>query len=124
MVDANSLAELFSVRNAALVAALANLLLVFRVFNGAPKWFEQWISYRRAKAEEKAADWSRLRDHCNFLMAAEETCRSELNDVKGRLATLEGYMAGQGRAYQEAAGINALERLGRNDKKPGGRTDE
>lgn len=102
------------------VAASANLLLVWRMFSGAPKWFEQWLAYRRAKAEEKAADWTRLRDHCNFLMDAEERCRTELNDVKSRLATLEGYMAGQGKASQEAAGVIALERLGRqkNPEKP------
>lgn len=86
-------------------------LLVLRMWNGAPAMFAQWIAYRRAKAEEKAADWSRLRDHCTFLIEAEERCRVELNEVKGRLASLEGWMAGQGQARQEAAGVVALDRL-------------
>lgn len=119
MVDALALRQIFSIENAAWTATVIIALLVLRMWNGAPAMFEQWISYKRAKAEEKAADWQRLREHCAFLMLAEENCRTELNDVKSRLATLEGYMAGQGRAHQEAAGIVAIERLGRNDKKPG-----
>lgn len=118
MVDALALREIFSLESAAWIAVALLFLFVVRMWNGAPAMFEQWIAYKRAKAEEKSADWSRLRDHCSFLMQAEENCRSELNDVKGRLATLEGYMAGQGRASQEAAGIVAIERLGRQEKKP------
>lgn len=120
MVDAIALHQIFSLESAAWIAVAILVLLVLRMWNGAPAMFAQWIAYRRAKAEEKAADWSRLRDHCNFLIEAEERCRSELNDVKGRLAALEGYMDGQGRASQEAAGIVALERLGRNERKPEG----
>lgn len=116
MVDALALRQIFSIENAAWTVTILIGLLVLRMWNGAPAMFEQWIAYKRAKAEEKAADWQRLRDHCAFLMLAEENCRSELNDVKGRLANLEGYMAGQGRAHQEAAGVIALERLRENDK--------
>lgn len=121
MVDALALKEIFSLESAAWIAVAILFLFVVRMWNGAPAMFEQWIAYKRAKAEEKSADWSRLRDHCSFLMQAEENCRAELNDVKGRLATLEGYMAGTGRAAQEAAGIVAIERLGRDEnKKPKG----
>lgn len=124
MVDALAFRELFSTAGAAWATFFLIGLFVWRMWNGAPAMFQQWIAYRRAKAEEKAADWSRLRDHCTFLMDAEERCRVELNEVKSRLANLEGYMAGQGRASQEAAGIVALERLGRNDNKPGAKPDE
>ena len=115
MVDALAIREIFSLESAAWIAVALLFLFVVRMWNGAPAMFEQWIAYKRAKAEEKSSDWSRLRDHCAFLMKAEETCRSELNEVKGRLATLEGYMAGQGKASQEAAGVIALERLARKE---------
>lgn len=111
MVDAIALRQIFSIENAAWTVTILIALLVLRMWNGAPAMFEQWIAYKRAKAEEKAADWSRLREHCSFLMEAEERCRVELNEVKSRLASLEGYMAGQGKASQEAAGIVAIERL-------------
>jgi hypothetical protein len=117
MADGNALDQIFSVPTAAWTSTALFGLFVWRMWNGAPAMFAQWIAYKRAKAEEKAADWSRLRDHCNFLMDAEERCRSELNEVKSRLATLEGYMAGQGAARQEAAGVVALDRL--KDKKEG-----
>ena len=117
MADALALRQIFSIQSAAWIAVALLFLFVMRMWNGAPAMFQQWIAYKRAKAEEKAADWSRLRDHCNFLMSAEENCRSELNEVKGRLATLEGYMAGQGRASQEAAGIVAIERMEASHRK-------
>lgn len=123
MVDALALKQIFSLESAAWIAVALLFLFVIRMWNGAPAMFEQWILYKRAKAEEKAADWSRLRDHCSFLMEAEERCRSELNEVKTRLATVEGYMAGTGRAAQEAAGIVAIERLGRDDKKKSEKPD-
>lgn len=115
MADALAIKQIFSLESAAWIAVALLFLFIVRTWNGAPAMFEQWIQYKRAKAEEKASDWSRLRDHCSFLMEAEERCRSELNEVKSRLATLEGYLAGQGKASQEAAGVVALERLS-NDK--------
>lgn len=124
MVDALALRQIFSLESAAWIAVAIIFLFVVRMWNGAPAMFEQWIAYKRAKAEEKSADWARLRDHCSFLMKAEENCRSELNEVKGRLATLEGYMAGQGKASQEAAGVVALERLARNGGRKQERPDE
>jgi hypothetical protein len=122
MIDVRALAEIFSLEGAAWAMFLVLSLFVARMWNGSPAMFQQWIAYKRAKAEEKASDWMRLRDHCSFLMDAEERCRAELNEVKSRLATVEGYLAGQGRASQEAAGIIALERQARNEKpeKPNG----
>ena len=116
MADALALKQILSIESAAWVAVAFFFVFIVRMWNGGPAMFQQWIAYKRAKAEEKASDWSRLRDHCSFLMEAEERCRTELNEVKSRLATLEGYMAGQGKASQEAAGVVALERL---REKPG-----
>jgi hypothetical protein len=117
MADASVLRQLFSVESAAWTITALVSLFVLRMWNGAPAMFAQWIAYKRAKAEEKASDWSRLRDHCNFLIEAEERCRVELNEVKSRLASLEGWMAGQGQARQEAAGIVAAERLSKEKHK-------
>lgn len=111
MVDVQAVKDLFSVESASWASFAVLCLLVARVWNGSPAMFAQWLAYKRAKAEEKAAAYNQLRDHCNFLMDAEERCRTELNEVKSRLAALEGYMAGQGKASQEAAGIVAIERL-------------
>lgn len=104
------------------VAASANLLLIWRIFNGAPKWVEQWIAWRRAKTEERAADWKRLREEIERLSESEKQCRRdylELHqqhmEVIQRVNALEGYLAGQGRASQEAAGVIALERRDTDD---------
>lgn len=118
MVDGSALAQIFSLQSAAWTATALLFLFLVRMWNGAPAMFAQWVAWRRARSEEKAADWTRLRDEnkrlddrCIRLEAAEERCRTELNGVKERLSSLEGYMAGQGRASQEAAGIVAIERL-------------
>lgn len=120
MVDALALRQIFSLESAAWIFVAVVSLFVMRMWNGAPAMFAQWIAYKRAKAEEKAADWSRLRDHCAFLIEAEERCRTELGEVERRLAKLEGYAEGQGNARQEAAGIVALERARRRDDGPKG----
>lgn len=125
MVDASAVKDIFSIEGAAWTGLAIFSLFVVRMWNGAPAMFEQWIAWRRARAENKAAEWGRLLnenkridERCIRLEVAEERCREELADVKGRLSSLEGYMAGQGRASQEAAGIVAIERLGRAKEKP------
>lgn len=125
MVDALAVKDILSIEGAAWTGLAIFALFVVRMWNGAPAMFEQWIAWRRARAEHKAAEWGRLLnenkridERCIRLEAAEERCRSELIEVKERLASLEGYMAGQGRASQEAAGIVAIERLGRDGEKP------
>lgn len=130
MVDALALKQIFSLESAAWITVAIIFLLVVRMWNGAPAMFEQWIAWRRARAEHKAAEWGRLLnenkridERCIRLEAAEERCRSELLEVKERLASLEGYMAGQGKASQEAAGVVALERLSHSkpEKPEGGK---
>jgi len=118
VVDGSALKQIFSIESAAWTITALVSLFILRMWNGAPAMFAQWIAYRKAKAEEKAASYTRLNAEnerldarCIRLEEAEERCRSELGGVKQRLATLEGYMAGQGKASQEAAGIVAIERL-------------
>jgi hypothetical protein len=108
----------FSLEGAAWTATAFIGLLVVRVWNGSPAMFAQWIAYRRAKAEERASDWTRLRndnarldERCQRLEIAEERCREELANVKARVCALEGYELGKGKARQDAAGIVAVERL-------------
>lgn len=126
MVDALALREIFSIQSAAWAGIALLFLLIVRMWNGAPAMFETWIRWRQSKAAEKAADWNRLRDEINRLSESEKQCREDFRELHGqhmdvieRLKALEGYMAGQGRASQEAAGVVALERLNK-DRKPGG----
>lgn len=132
MIDGEALRAIFSVENAAWTATLLLMLFLVRMWNGAPAVFAQWIEWRRSiaeaqaaerkqTAEDKAADWGRLREEISRLTEAEQKCREsfdQLHDnflnLRQELADLRGYLAGQGRASQEAAGIVAIERLARN----------
>lgn len=113
--------QIWTVETAAMGMFATLALLVVRIYSGIPKFIEQWIAYKRAKAEEKAAEWTRLRDHCNFLMEAEERCQERLRLVESDLAILKGYAEGQGSARQEAAGIVALERAKQRSEPRGGK---
>ncbi len=81
MVDTNALRQIFSIQSAAWTIVALFTLLMARAWNGAPAMLEQWIAYRRAKAEEKAADWNRLRDEIARLSEAEKQCRSDYKDL-------------------------------------------
>lgn len=124
MVDALALKQIFSLESAAWIVVALIFLLVVRMWNGAPALLEQWILYKQTKAAEKLSDWNRLRDEIKRLSDSEQQCRRDFQqlhrdylDLRNELADLRGYLAGQGRASQEAAGIVAIERLGRDDKK-------
>lgn len=109
-------------------------LLAIRVWSGIPKFMEQWLALRQAKALEKAADWSRrgdllkdqgdeikrLGERCKRLEAAEEKCRNDLADAKERIATLEGYNIGEGKALNEAQRILSAEREADAEKRAAG----
>lgn len=92
-----------------------------------------WLSQRRKSEAEievvVIAQWEKLNgalvaengrlvERCKRLEKAEEQCRNDLADVKERLAVLEGYEFGQGKARQDAANIVAAERLeaGKKDR--------
>lgn len=57
------------------------------------------------------AEVGRLDKRVQSLEVSEERCREELADAKQRLAELEGFNIGQGRAWQEAQGIVSAERM-------------
>lgn len=145
MVDELAISQIFSLRNATWTIALLIMLFVVRMWNGAPAMFAQWVAWRRAVAEaksaeakrtadEKAADWTRLREEITRLSDAEEKCRKdfdalhdrfiqreqehsdEIAQLRREVAELRGFMTGQGRAYQEASGVVAIERLGSTKK--------
>lgn len=144
MVDEFALKQIFSLQSAAWTATALFGLFVIRLWNGAPAMFAQWVEWRRTVAEartaeagriaaEKAADWSRLRDEIVRLSDAERKCRADFDDLhdkfiergqkhgeeiaglRAEIAELRGFLTGQGRAAQEAAGIVAIERGQRRD---------
>lgn len=99
------------------------------IWSRIPAFMAQWLEFKKARAAEKAADWTRLRDEIRFLGAAlqsereerrierieqqaeNERCRSELAAAVRRIAELEGFMMGQGHARAEAQTIVSIERL-------------
>lgn len=110
--------ELLTADTAAWTATVFFGLLVVRLWSSIPQLLDKWLAFRTAKAAEKAADWTRIRDEVIRLSEAEERCRRELADVTRRLAEIEGYELGRGKARQDAANIVALDRL-QNDTKEG-----
>jgi hypothetical protein len=114
-LDGLALREILSATSAAWATFLVICLLVWRMWNGAPQWLDRWLEWQKIKNAKKAADWDRLRDEIIRLSEGEQRCRQELADVTRRLAILEGYEIGRGRADQEAARIVAVERLGKKE---------
>lgn len=108
MADGGVLREI-SVSTIAIVSAsAANLLLVWRMFSGAPKWFEQWISLRRARAEEKAADWNRrgdelkrLSDRCITLEKFADGWRDAEKECRDNYASLQQQLLDREIAHSE-----------------------
>lgn len=127
MVDVIALKQILSLESAAWVVVALVFLLVVRMWNGAPALFEQWIIYKQTKAAEKVSDWNRLREEITRLSESEQQCRRDFQQLhrdylglRNELADLRGYLAGTGRASQEAAGIVAIERLAKRDGPQGG----
>lgn len=132
MADAEALRQIFSVPTAAWTGVALLALFIWRMWNGSPAMFQQWIEYRKAKAAEKAADWKRLRDEisrgderyarlegrADKLEEAEQQCREDLASAKERIATLEGLNMGRGMARQEAAIIESAKRITDEKDKP------
>lgn len=139
MADALAIREIFSVESAAWTGVCILALLAARMWNGAPAMLDRWLAFRTARAAEKAADWTRLREEIDRLrqqrredqeqserrhneqIRENEKCRGDLAAAVRRIAELEGYLMGQGRAAQEAAGIVAIERA--KDRKERGKPE-
>lgn len=110
--------QIFSLQTAAWTANAILLLFVVRMWNGAPAMFAQWIAYRRAKAEEKSSDWSRLREEitrldsrCDDLQTEVDECRKREGDWMGRAIAAESALAGRGQAAQEVTILQSKRRL-------------
>ena len=124
MFDADALRQVFSITGAAWTSTAILFLLAVRIWNGAPAMFEQWIAYRKAKAEEKAAAHSRILEELDRVYEAlklerEENvaCRDkaaflEMDKVKlmQENATLKGILQGYGEARNLQAMDEALKR--------------
>lgn len=70
--------------------------------------------YLKNKADNRAGYGSliqALEARVSRLEESEQRCQQNLSKALGELAELKGYMTGQGKAAQEAAGVIALDRL-------------
>lgn len=102
---------------------VAVLIYGIRSFKDWPGIMARWNERRRDAAQIEARQYARLdsrsqrlEERCDRLEASEEECRRELAAAKGRIAELEGYNQGRGKADQEAAGIVAVERQRERDR--------
>lgn len=93
-----------------------------------PGILERINERQRDKASERANDWTRLREEvarldgrCQRIEASEEQCHNALAAAVHRIAELEGYMMGTGKAREDAAKIVAADRLEQRDKKGDGK---
>jgi hypothetical protein len=131
MVDLNALNAILSTRNGVWTLVVLVFILLWRGWQYVPAIITAWSARRKALADEKDADWTRIRgeaklyadeahrysDRLAAVERREDECREQLRDALHRLAQVEGFMMGQGKARQEAANIVAIERL--TDKQNG-----
>lgn len=118
MVDLNALNLILSTRNGVWATFLVVVLLAWRGWQYVPSIMSAWTARRQAILAERMADWDRRGDEIERLTKRvdqlehnEQDCQVKLRGALGRLAEMEGYMMGQGKARQDAAGIVAIERL-------------
>ena len=99
MVNLNAFAQIFSVGTAAwaLVAMLGVAL-----FAAWPRIMEQLNKGKVDRASIEAGQYERMDARLQRLEVAEEKCRADLADARGRIAELEGYLMGRGEAMQTA----------------------
>lgn len=128
MSDGSLLAWLTSAAPPMYALALGAAILAVRFY---PSWKQRWTEARTAdeaivgnqfkRWQEEigrlVARVSDLEAKCDKLEESEERCRHDLADARGRIAELEGYNIGQGKARQEAANIVAADRLEGRDGK-------
>jgi hypothetical protein len=112
----------------------AILLLVIRMWNGAPAMFAQWIAYKRAKSEEKSADWGRIRHERDAASEALKVAREEIDMLRDKLAErdqriailigenarLQGIQQGFGEWRNIQTVLEAAKRLSENGKQGNG----
>jgi uncharacterized coiled-coil DUF342 family protein len=89
----DGLRQFFSVETFLGIQAAAIILFVIRMWNGSPAMFAQWIAYRRARAEEKSADWERIRYERDASSEAAKVSREEIDMLRDRLAERDSRIA-------------------------------
>lgn len=135
MVDLNALNAILSTRNGVWATFMVVVLVAWRGWQHVPAIVSAWTQRRQAILAERMADWDRRGDEIERLIKRvdqlehnEQDCQEKLRTALGRLAQVEGFMMGQGKARQDAAGIVAAERLGnargRADQRALDRDDE
>lgn len=98
------------------LAAVTFMVRTVRIWPGI---MEQWNTRQRDKENAKSGLMDRYETRLSSLELKEEDCQRKLTDALRRLAQVEGFMMGQGKARQEAANIVAVERLSdKESKKP------
>lgn len=86
------------------------------VYRHSPDMLRAFAEWAKARAVIKGDRLDRAHSRLDRLEDREEECQRQLADALRRLAEVEGYMMGQGKARQDAAGIVALERLERKTR--------
>lgn len=89
------------------------LLVFFLLIYRGPLYLERRNEERRDRAAIDDALYKRMDERVQYLEHREAECQEKLMDAVRRIAELEGYMIGAGKANQEAAGIVAIERITR-----------
>lgn len=98
-------------------------LLAARIWSGLPNFMDRWLALKAARAAEKAADWSRLRDlchdhgeeitrlnsRCDFLQAEVDECRQREAEWMHRAIKAEAASEGMGEARNTAQRIVSAE---------------
>lgn len=104
-----------------MVAAATCFVLV----RSGPAFLGRWNERLRDLSRAKAGDWARLRgeiarldERCRQIETREEACQHLLTDAVRRIAELEGYNIGQGKARQDAQVILSVERGKKGETRP------
>ncbi len=115
MANDSFIAWITSAAPPAYALLLGCAVLAVRFF---PVWKQKWTEARTADDAIVGNQWKRFQEEitrldgrCARLEESEERCQAALSDATRRIAELEGYEIGKGRAAQEAQGIVSAERL-------------
>lgn len=121
VVDTDAVRQIFSVESAAWTATAILFLLVARLWNGTPAVLDRWLAFRTARAAEKAADWTRLREEinrlnawCHELQEAVDDCRHREAEWMNRAIQAEATLQGYGEWRQIQAVRDAAKRIGKS----------
>lgn len=117
MIDNRALVELFSLEAGVWSIAGIMFVSVWRMWNSLPHVMGRYIEWKKAKAEEKGADWKRLRgevnelwDECRSLREGLHACEAREVDWMHRAIAAEAKLLGRGEAMQDAQRIVSIER--------------